>query len=118
MESCRHVDVPLRNGQGTLVGSLHIALLPGTVEREATPALLDRTLDTSRDSDEPAIQLLEGFEYRYEVRLEGLRDELLTDRPEVFQPDSLPGISGRVRTGSYTGTLPLRFTNKQGREIG
>src|SRR5262249_744814 len=30
-----------------------------------------------------------------------------TDRPELFQPDTVNGRTGRVRTGSYTGWLPV-----------
>src|SRR5690606_17839158 len=51
----------------------------------------------------------EGCEYRYEIQLEPdvPPGNITTDRPEIFRRDKVHGRTGRIRTGLYTGTLPV-----------
>ena len=70
--------------------------------------LLGVSEEESRDLLGPVVQLLEGWEYRYEFDFADGVASLTTDRPEVFQSDTPHGRTGRVRPASYTGTLPVR----------
>lgn len=55
------------------------------------------------------MQLLEGAEYRYELEVESAARSFSSDRPEILQRDTETGETGRIRTGLYTGSMPLRI---------
>ena len=66
------------------------------------------TNDPERDESVEAIQLVEGFEYRYEFELDFSFDRLSTDKMGVpFAPYDRRGTAGRVRPGLHTGGLPV-----------
>ncbi len=54
-----------------------------------------------------AVQLLENEEYHFEVHLESTPNKVTTDKPEILQPDTRSGSSGRLRPGLNVGTLSL-----------
>ncbi len=78
--------------------------------------LLDTTDDSDRDPILEPIQLLEDCEYAYEYELNDPSVRVVTDRPEIVSPD-FEGKTGRLRTSSYTGLLPITFLDGK-REIG
>ena len=99
------VEIALTNPSGRSQGTLTIQLLPNA--RPAAQGLLvDLRNDPSRDPSLAAIQLLEGAEYRYQFDLVDPR-AVITDRPELFEPDDRSGRSGRLRPGLSTGTVPI-----------
>jgi len=99
-------SVPIFHANG-IAGYIEISLLPNQRSQDTGPPLIEKTL-TSASELEPSIQLLEESEYRYQINIEGLSPQSWsTDRPELFQPDTVNGRTGRVRTGSYTGWLPV-----------
>src|SRR5438552_3127417 len=90
-----------------VAGYVEVSLLPNQPIQYMSPLLIDETLPSSSDQ-ESSIQLLEQSEYRYQINVEGVSPQRwCTDRPEIFQPDTVNGRTGRVRTGSYTGWLPV-----------
>ena len=93
---------PIKHGQ-KVAGNVEISLLPDHPLQGGAPLLI-----ASSPDQEPSIQLLEGSEYRYELKLEDFSNyRWFTDRPEIFKPDTINGRTGRIRTGSYTGWLPV-----------
>lgn len=99
--------VPIIDAYGTTKGVVEIALLPRTVRPSGVPRLLDESSRPDADPSLPPVQLLEGEEYRYEMRLSFGVGVIETDRPEVFEPDTPQGGVGRLRPRLYTGTLPV-----------
>ena len=95
----------VRNAAGLSVGQFRLQLLPRR-RRSHIPLLLDLSTDGTRDLTVPPVQVLEDSEYRFEFRIPGSRS-LTTNRPEVLYPDTDAGNTGRLRTYSYTGTLPV-----------
>jgi predicted component of viral defense system (DUF524 family) len=110
MPAVSEVRVPVRSTDGLTCGYLRIALLPRG-ELLGPPPLLD----TSRDEGDAAlapIQLLEGFEYRYEwEQLPNAPIKVSVDPEEIFQPDTIDGRTGRLRPGLSTGTLQIAVRN-------
>ena len=103
MPSARSAKAPLIYPSG-VSGDVEISLLPIQRIYEIAPLLVDETPGSSEGS----IQLLEEFEYRYQITVENMSvKRWSTDRPEIFQPDTLDGRTGRIRTGSHTGWLPV-----------
>lgn len=94
--------------------SLTIQLLPNT-PNEAS-ALLDLRRQVDRDTALPAIQLLEGMEYRFSITGSD-PGHYTTDRAEIFLPDDRTGKTGRIRTGLATGFLPITVY-RQSRVVG
>lgn len=87
------------------VASLFITLLPGKGGGVPAP-LIDTSKDLSADRSVPEVQLLEGAEYRYELR--GVNGIGITLEPrEIFQPDTNDGLTGRIRPGLHTGALKV-----------
>lgn len=108
MARAEQVKLPINDRFGRLRGHIHIHLLPG--DEDAVPApLLDRRGDPELEPGMAGVQLLEGLEYRYQIELESgaPSGRLTTDRPEVFRPVDSSGVSGSIRPGFYTGTLPV-----------
>ena len=111
MPSQREVELPLETSKSGTSGTLKL-LLPPRVDPESVPApLLDlRVTGEPRGSLAP-VQLLEGEEYLYEFDLDGVRSgRVTTDRPEVFDPDTVEGTRGRLRPGLYTGQLQVHIS--------
>src|SRR5262245_60787663 len=106
MQPVAEANIPVIRVSG-VAGYVEISLLPNQRSQYAGPPLIEKSLASSPDL-EPLIQLLEESEYRYQINIEGLSPHSWsTDRPELFQPDTVSGRTGRVRTGSYTGWLPV-----------
>jgi hypothetical protein len=61
------------------------------------------------------LSLLEDNEYRYEVVLnDAAEGELRFDPGELFDPDDLNGMEGRLRPGLYTGALTIEVSDEAG----
>lgn len=117
MTAVANINLPLRNNNGEVAGFFRLSLLPGAKSTPGHEPLLDLSGESLREADVSEVQLLEGGEYRYEVL--GLAQDgvISTDRPEVFQPDTATGHTGRVRPGLHIGSLPVAaFLND--REVG
>lgn len=110
--------VPIKDRQGRLWGHIDIHLLPGERAGGVAP-LLDRQNDPELEPGMAAVQLLEGHEYRYVIVPEIAEPHrpVSTDRPEIFRPDDEAGLTGRIRPGLYTGTLPVTVL-VDGRPVG
>jgi predicted component of viral defense system (DUF524 family) len=113
----RSVTADLRSPDGQELGCLCLSLPPRR-DADGPPApLLD--LRDSRYQEDPnlaPIQVLEGGEYLYEVKLaEGCPAPLELGPAEVFDPDLASGLRGRLRPGLYTGTLNVRAQLADGR---
>src|SRR5262249_36491587 len=105
MQPVPSASIPIFHASG-VAGYVEVSILPQRSDGIG-PALIEKTLANSPDV-EPLIQLLEESEYRYQINIEGISPQSWsTDRPELFQPDTVNGRTGRVRTGSYTGWLPV-----------
>jgi predicted component of viral defense system (DUF524 family) len=98
------IEIPLENEQGATIGALRISELP-----HLGGSLISGD-DRSRDQMESAC-LLEAKEYRYQWLLERQSSAVATDRLELFIPDDITGLTGRLRTGLFVGTLPVRLSN-------
>jgi predicted component of viral defense system (DUF524 family) len=88
-------------------GTIRIALLPRDKGERIPAPLLDVRGDAERDPALEPVQLLEGLEYGYRFSLYTHDGAISTDRPEVFIADDEDGRAGRLRTGLYTGLLPV-----------
>src|SRR5690242_14529774 len=100
MPSVSEVRIPLSGLAGV---SLRIAILPRSTAVGVDP-LLDKTHDSDLEAGVSPIQLLENCEFLYEwLGLEEQGGKLVADPEEVFQPDTVDGLKGRLRTGLYTG---------------
>ena len=98
------------------MGSIEVWLLPKTAVPRIAP-LLDLSHDPQRDTALEAVQLLEDWEYGYEISTTRAGTYLETDRPDMFSPDSHGNAHGRLRTQSFVGLLPVSVT-VDGFEIG
>jgi predicted component of viral defense system (DUF524 family) len=105
--------VPLLRSDGKVAGRLIVRALSGP---ENAVWLMDATLDPDRDPALEPVQLLEDSEYAYEYELDDSATQVNTDRPEIVSPD-FQGHTGRLRTASYTGLLPITFLDGV-RELG
>jgi predicted component of viral defense system (DUF524 family) len=94
--------------QRFVVGSIDVRLLPRTAIPRIAP-LLDLSDDPDRDLALEAVQLLEDWEYGYEIAATRAGRYFETDRPDMFSPDS-NGERGRLRTQSFVGLLPVSVT--------
>ena len=112
MISQQQATLPITTSDGTEVGGITVALLPANDVNAVPPPLL--YLPEQEAGDSPQLQLLEGHEYRYEIRLNPPTVGISTDRPEVVQPDDSSGLRGRLRPDLYTGTLPITLLTEDG----
>jgi predicted component of viral defense system (DUF524 family) len=83
------------------------------VPRTATPRvapLLDLSNDPQRDLALEAVQLLEDWEYGYEISATRAGRYFETDRPDMLSPDANGEPRGRLRTQSFVGLLPVSVT--------
>jgi predicted component of viral defense system (DUF524 family) len=104
------VELPLRDVNGSGVGTLSISALPGSdVPR-------DRADDPGRPRGEPAVQLREATAYRYEVDVAGV-SSIRLEPAEMFDPDDLSGMTGRFYTRQYVGDVWLTAFATGGREL-
>lgn len=112
------VQVPIEDAGGRQHGYIEIQVLGGGPGSPAAP-LLDRRADPELEAGVAGVQLLEGREYHYSIVLETVvpQEAVTTDRPEIFRPDPWPRLTGRIRPGVYTGTLPVGVF-VDGRRIG
>lgn len=108
MGAAERVELPIVGSDGRARGTFAIQLLPTARVANFPPPLLDLRSAPERDPALEAIQLLEGTEYRFEIEADGVQP-VVCDRPEILQPDTRSGRTGRLRTGLRTGTLPLRL---------
>ena len=97
------IRVPL-NAECASTVQLRIALLPQRGQPEVLLSLLDERSSAETDAAVPPIQLLESQEYTYEWEgLSTIVQGVFTDPAEVFQPDTVDGLRGRLRPGLRTG---------------
>ena len=101
--------VPILDRQQLVVGSIDVWLVPKTAVPRIAP-LLDLSNDPQRDLALEAIQLLEDWEYGYQISTTRAGTALETDRPDMFSPDSKGEARGRLRTQSFVGLLPVSVT--------
>lgn len=99
-----------------MVGSINVRLMSTTASPKIAP-LLDLANDPERDLALEAVQLLEDWEYGYEISATRAGRYFETDRPDMFSPDSNGEPRGRLRTHSFVGLLPVSVT-VDGFEIG
>lgn len=107
MSAIEQVELAIKDREGTTRGHIVLRLLP-----DARPTIPHAMIDCGpgySETDIPPIQVLESYEYRYEIVVDRAGDDLhvTTDRPEILRPDTPQGLTGRFRTGLYTGTLPV-----------
>lgn len=92
--------------------SLYISLLPRNTPSNAPP-LLENERGSETEPEVPPIQLLEGGEYFYEwTGVPAEIGQVVADPVEVFQPDSISGLKGRLRPGLFTGTLTVTLSTR------
>lgn len=97
--------IPILDAVQRQRGELLVSLLPDRSNGPIPPLLVVE--EDEREPGQPRVQLLEGWEYRYEFRMESTAEQpLTTDRPEFFSPDRKESRSGRIKTGLYVGTVP------------
>src|SRR5262249_17613448 len=85
-----------------------LALLPK--DDSALPPIL-----VGSDPEHPeleSVQLLEGGEYRYDIHAASSSDAWL-EPSEMFSPDRLGALTGRMRVRLATGRLPIRLTTRE-----
>lgn len=105
MRTVTEASIPLLAPSGATVAVLHVAVLPH--RGSSSPATLWASAGF-RDGDEAggSMELLEGMEYRYAwERLAPGIGSITADPEEIFQPDTVEGLSGRLRPGLSTGTV-------------
>jgi len=107
----REATLPIMDDQGQERGTLSLRLLPSRNEQApAPPPLLDFQKAPHEAAPLEPVQLVEGEEYIYEIELKTFEEKVITtDKPEILDADSPKGDRGRLRTGNYTGTLPVRI---------
>lgn len=110
MPSCESAEIDVCDALGRKTVSLSIALLPrNTAETTSSLSPLLLVEPETESISVPSVQILENVEYRYEFTLQsGDSSVVTTDHTDTFQADTRDGLSGRVRPGLYTGTLPIR----------
>jgi len=107
----REAELPITSAEGNLQGTLLVTLLPSRDPHYPAPApLIDLRNDPDRDTSLEPVQLLEGEEYLYEISTDWTEiGEVVTDKPEIFNPDTPKGSRGRLRPGAYTGSMPVKI---------
>lgn len=104
-------ELPITDADGNSQGTLLVALLPSRNPHHSAPApLIDLRNDPDRDTSLEPVQLLEGEEYLYEISTDQPHiGEIVTDKREIFNPDTPKGNRGRLRPGLHTGGLPVKI---------
>ena len=116
MAAVSKAPAPILDRQQSVVGLIDVRLLPRTGIPRIAP-LLDLSNDPERDLALEAVQLLEDWEYGYEISATRAGGYFETDRPDMFSPDSNGEPRGRLRTQSFVGLLPVSVS-VDGFEIG
>ncbi len=114
MQAIPDATVDLVSESGSL-GALRIACLGDELEWKAgIPYLVDAGEDAEAGQ---AIQLLEESEYRYWI--DGVYDGPVTLHPsEIFSQDNDSGLSGRLKTGRFVGTVVVTAEVENEEELG
>lgn len=102
------IEIPLTDDGGRLAGSMRISRLPTS---SGSFVKLDE-----QSSYSEVWALAEGSEYRFTIaiRESGVTS---TDHPEIFVPDDATGLTGRVRTGLYVGSLNFAIRSSPNLEL-
>lgn len=116
MAQADEVQLKIIDKAGRVQGKLAICLLPKARAQDVVPLINDSD-NPDRDLFIEPIQLLEGHEYLYEIKLCEPASEVTTDQESIFFPDTKEGVRGRLRTGLYTGTVHVTFMANS-RELG
>jgi predicted component of viral defense system (DUF524 family) len=104
MSSVAETSVAIIDRSGRRQGRIRIALLPGWTSANLPPLV---EVDGSGQEPLESIQLLEDWEYYYQIEgLPGVKN-FKTDRAEIFLPDSEGSEHGRLRPGSRAGLLSV-----------
>ena len=91
---------------GNSIGSLLISALPD--QREGAASFWHAEVSSEAGADDQQVQLVEETEYRYEFNIEGSTGAAITtSHPEVFRRSTADGRTGRLRIGSYVGTMDV-----------
>lgn len=114
MPSVSSAELPLLDREGRARGSIVVSCLP----RQAAEA----TLLDSRGSDDAGplepVQLLEAVDYLFHIQLSDPQPtSLSTDKPDIFDADTVSGRTGRLRTRLHTGLLQVTVS-ADGEEVG
>jgi predicted component of viral defense system (DUF524 family) len=106
----REATLPIMSERGQVRGTVCVRLLPSrNAHSPAPPPLIDFQKAPHEADPLEAVQLVEGEEYIYEIKLNLFEEKVITtDKPEILDPDTPKGDRGRLRTGAYTGGLPVR----------
>lgn len=93
------VRLPLRAEDGSLIGDLLIALLPGR-----SNLLEDRTTDPERVGSRPAVRVAEAATYRWEIR-SSTAGRWHIEPAELFEALTSEGTIGRLQPGQAVGRV-------------
>jgi predicted component of viral defense system (DUF524 family) len=110
VSASKEVQLHILGDEGHPTGVLIIRLPPHTDFSSYPVPLLDE-----RDEPEPSdeimpVQLLEGKEYLYEVRVDSTNTSIELTPDEFFYPDDESGRRGRLRPGLHVGMLNVRIS--------
>lgn len=111
----KSVTIPILDSERRTCGGLSISLLPRRDQAQVPPLQIPEEDDL--EAGQPSVHLLEGWEYHYTFEVETSGKSLTTNRPEFFSPDGEESLSGRLKTGLYVGSVPVRVS-VGGRELG
>lgn len=103
MPELTEAGIDILDSSAQRVGSVTIRLLPGVDQQSKPPALVAER--NAGLSSAPEVELVEGTEYLFEFDLPEASQNVTTDHTEMFFPDAVGGMRGRLRTGLYTGTV-------------
>ena len=102
----RSEQLPVLSQNGDLVGSLGLSALPD--HDDVNSLFWYPESDGKADPDVSAVQLIEGAEYRYEFRIdESVDTPITTSHPEILRRSTVGGRTGRLRLGSFVGTIDV-----------
>jgi predicted component of viral defense system (DUF524 family) len=104
MASVADASVAIIDENGKQQGRIRVALLPGWTSADPPPLI---EVDSSAQEPLERIQLLEDWEYYYEIEAIPGAKNFKTDRAEIFFPDSEGSEHGRLRPGSRAGLLSV-----------
>jgi hypothetical protein len=106
------VVAPLLDANGSLGGCLRVAVLPQRVNASSASLWGPDDSSVARDGVS-ALEIVEGYEYRYEWQLGATIEHVQTDPVELFQPDSWKGLTGRLRPGLATGAIQVSLRTNE-----
>ena len=93
--------------EGHKVGELTVSLRPRARGALGAEPLWDLRGEPARDDALAPVQLIEGEEYIYQIDDVAGEDRLGLAPVELFDPDAQNGRCGRLRPGTYTGTVSV-----------